>query len=175
LRSAKHITENDATASGSKRASVIFLLCITAYVAASVINASTIRLVSDKIFPLTVGIVTLIACAALLIRMRRAPETDLVFVDLEVGGADANSPHGLWATLFWFALLLALSGLAGFVIALTIFFLAFYRVRAGLSWAGTLIYTGGGVATMIAFGWLLGRNFPPGLLQDVVQLPWPLT
>jgi putative tricarboxylic transport membrane protein len=173
LRSARHITENEATASGSKRASVIFLLCITAYVAASVINARAITLVSDKIFPLTVGIVTLIACIALLVRMRRAPETDPVFIDLEVGGADANSPYGLWPTLFWFALLLALSGLFGFIIALAIFFLAFYRVRAGLGWAGTLIYSASGVAAMIAFGRLLGRDFPPGLLQEYVKLPWP--
>jgi putative tricarboxylic transport membrane protein len=175
LRHAKHITENEATASGSKRASVIFLLCITAYVAASLIDASTITRVSDKIFPLTVATVTLIACIALLIRMRRAPETDPIFVDLEVGGADAQSPHGLWPTLFWFALLLALSWLFGFIIALTIFFLAFYRVRAGLNWAGTLIYSAAGVAAMIAFGWLLGRDFPPGLLQGFIQLPWPFT
>jgi putative tricarboxylic transport membrane protein len=173
LRSAKHITENDATASGSKRPSVIFLLCLTAYVAASAIDASRITLASDKIFPLTVGIVTLIACIALLIRMRLAPETDPVFVDLEVGGADANSPHGLWSTLFWFALLLALSCLVGFIIALTTFFLTFYRVRAQLSWISTLIYSAGGVAAMIGFGWLLGRDFPPGLLQQFVQLPWP--
>jgi putative tricarboxylic transport membrane protein len=175
LRHARHITENEATASGSKRASVIFLLCITAYVAASLIDASTITRVSDKIFPLTVATVTLIACIALLVRMRRAPETDPIFVDLEVGGADAQSPHGLWPTLFWFALLLALSWLFGFIIALTIFFLAFYRVRAGLNWAGTLIYSAAGVAAMIAFGWLLGRDFPPGLLQGFIQLPWPFT
>lgn len=175
LRSARHITENDATASGSKRASVIFLLCITAYVAASLIDASTIERVGDKIFPLTVAAVTLVACFVLLVRMRRAPETDLVFIDLEVGGADAQDRHGLWATLFWFALLLALSCLLGFILALAAFFLAFYRVRAGLSWAGALLYTAGGVAAMIAFGWVLGRDFPPGLLQSVVKLPWPLT
>jgi putative tricarboxylic transport membrane protein len=175
LRSARHITENDATASGSKRASVIFLLCMTAYVAISVIDASRITLLSDKIFPLTVGTVTLLGCIALLVRMRLAPETDPVFVDLETGGADANSPHGLWPTLFWFALLLTLSWLVGFIIALTVFFLAFYRVRAGLSWAATLIYSAAGVAAMIGFGWLLGRDFPPGLLQGYVNLPWPFT
>lgn len=173
LRHASHIREHDATALGSKRAPVIFLLCITAYVLASVINASTITLLSDKIFPLAVGIVTLLACVALLIRMRLAPETDPVFIDLETGGADARSPHGLWPTLFWFALLLALSCLVGFILALTVFFLAFYRVRAGLSWTGVLLYTAAGLAGMIAFGSLLGRDFPPGLLQELAQLPWP--
>jgi TctA family transporter len=175
LRSAKHISEHEVTASGSKRPSVIFLLCLTAYVVATLINASTIKLVSDKIFPLTVGTATLIACIALLIRMRRAPEIDPVFVDLEIGGPDARSPYGLWSTLSWFAILLALSCLCGFIIALAIFFVAFYRLRAGLGWVGTLIYSASGMAGMIAFGWILGRDFPPGLLQEYFDLPWPFT
>jgi len=173
LRSAKYISETEAVASGSKRASVVFLLIITAYVLVSVIDASGITLVSDKIFPLTVGIVTLIACCALLIRMRLAPETDPIFIDLEVGGPDAKAKHGLWPTLFWFALLLALSCLTGFIIALAVFFLTFYRLRAGLSRAWTVFYSAGGIAAMIGFGWVLGRDFPPGLLQQYTDLPWP--
>ncbi len=107
--------------------------------------------------------------------MRRAPESDPVFVDLEIGGPDARAPYGLWSTLSWFAALLALSCLCGFIIALAIFFVAFYRLRAGLGWAGTLIYSASGMAGMIAFGWILGRDFPPGLLQGYFDLPWPFT
>jgi putative tricarboxylic transport membrane protein len=173
LRSAKFISETEATASGSKRPSVIFLMVITAYVLVSVIDAGTIKLLSDKIFPLTVGIVTLVACCALLVRMRLAPETDPIFIDLETGGPDADARHGLWATLFWFALLLALSCLAGFIIALALFFVSFYRIRAGLNWVWTLFYSAAGVAMMLAFGWLLARDFPPGLLQQYAELPWP--
>jgi hypothetical protein len=174
LRSAKHINEHDAEASGGKRPSVIFLLCITAYVVVSIIDAASITRLGDKIFPLTVGIVTLLACAMLLLRMRRVPETDAVFVDLETGGADSKLPYGLWGTLGWFAALLGLSLLFGFVIGLTLFFLAFFRLRAGQSPLMTLVYTVGGVASIIAFAWLLGREFPPGLLQSYTDLPWPL-
>lgn len=174
LRGAKLIRENDAEATGSKRSSVIFLLCVTAYVLVSVIDASRITRIGDKIFPLTVGCVTLVACALLFLRMRRSPETDPVFVDLEQGGADAKLPYGLWGTLGWFAMLLGLSLAFGFIIGLTIFFLAFFRLRAGQSWLMTLVYTAGGVSAIIFFAWILGRDFPPGLLQSYYRLPWPL-
>ena len=68
-----------------------------------------------------------------------------------------------------------LSSLLGFIIALSIFFLAFFRVRAGLSWTRTLIMSGAGIAFICAMAGTLNRNFPPGLLQDLVKLPWPLT
>ena len=88
---------------------------------------------------MTVGAVTLIGCLVLLVRMMLAPEGDPLFADLEQGGEDGSAPHGLWATLAWFAFLLVLSSLLGLVLALAIFFVAFLRMRAGVSWARTLV------------------------------------
>lgn len=174
LRNAKHVIETEATATGGKRTPVFFLLCITAYVTVALVNALLIERVGDKIFPVVVGTVTLIACVVLLIQMRLVSESHPMFIDLETGGAEANLPHGLWRTLSWFAALLLLSVLFGFVIALVLFFLAFFRYRAGLTPLMALLYTVGGVAGMLAFAGLLGRDFPPGLLQAYTDLPWPL-
>lgn len=173
LKNAKHIQETEATANGGKRLSVTFLACLTAYVAAATVNAAFISRLGDKVFPLTIGLVTLIACAGVLVQMRRAPETDALFVDLEKGGVDANSAHGLWTTMGWFALPIALSMLVGFVTALSVFFLAFYRYRARLTWFKTVVIAALSIAAMVAFAGVLGRDFPPGLLQTVTDLPWP--
>ena len=51
---------------------------------------------------------------------------------------------------------------------------AFLRVRAGASWQKTAILTAAGVALMCVMAGALNRDFPPGLLQDAVDLPWPL-
>ena len=32
-----------------------------------------------------------------------------------------------------------------------------------------------GIAFMCLMAWILNRDFPPGLLQEFVELPWPLT
>ena len=175
IRQGKQVLGNENPPTGTKRAPVIFLLVITAYVVATVWNAWTIDYTGDKVFPLTIGIATLIGCVVLLLRMRRAPETDGLFADNEKGGEDAEAPHGLWATLGWFAFLLALSALLGFVLALAIFLVTFFRIRARIGWGQTLLLSASGIALICTLAGTLGRDFPPGLLQEFVRLPWPFT
>ena len=175
LRQAKQILPEGNVATGRKRAPMVFLLLMLAYAVTAWVNAWMLRLTSDKIFPMTVATVGIIALCILLIRMMRAPESDPVFADRETGGEDAEAPHGLWTTLAWFAALLVLSALFGFIIALALFMVAFFRFRAGLGWARTLILSGLGIAGMCFIAGTLNRDFPPGLLQEFVRLPWPLT
>lgn len=174
IRQSKNIRENIDTYTGGKRAPFVFMLVMTAYVVITVADAASISRFGDKVFPLSVGVVTLLACLALLGRMMRRPETDDVFIDLEAGGSDGEAPHGLWWTMSWFLGLLVLTGLFGLVIALALFFTGFFRVRAGLSWMGSVFYASLGVGFIIFLSWVLGREFPPGLLQEVTNLPWPL-
>lgn len=175
VKQGKQVLGNDSPPTGAKRAPVIFMLAITAYVAVTVWDASTIRYTGDKVFPMIIGIATLIGCVLLLLRMRRAPEGDAIFADNEQGGEDGKAPHGLWSTLGWFAGLLVLSSLLGFVIALTIFLVAFFRLRAQISWVRTLVLSAAGIALICVLAGTLGRDFPPGLLQEYLDLPWPLT
>ena len=175
IRQAKHILGSDTPPTGGKRAPLIFLLCVLGYLLVAWFDALSIGRVGDKIFPVTVGAVTLICGFGLLIQMMRAPENHSLFADFERGGEDASAPHGLWATLGWFALLLVLSCLLGFVLAATIFFLAFLRIRADVSWRRSLTLTAIAIGFLCFLAGTLGRDFPPGLLQEFVRLPWPLT
>ncbi|GAA5070004.1 tripartite tricarboxylate transporter permease [Roseibacterium beibuensis] len=175
IKQGKHVLGNDQPPTGAKRAPVIFLAALTVYVAVALWDAFTIRYTGDKVFPLTVGTITLIGALLLLLQMRRAPETHALFADNEQGGEDGSAPHGLWATLGWFAMLLGLSALFGFIIALAIFLLTFLRIRARIGWGQTLILTGAGIALMLILAGTLGRDFPAGLLQEFFDLPWPFT
>ena len=175
IRQSKNIRENIATHTGTKRAPLVFLAAVTAYAAIATADAAGVSRFGDKVFPLTVGIVTLLGCLALFARMMLKPETDDVFIDLEAGGDDGEAPHSLWGTLAWFFGLLALTGLFGFVIALAIFMLAFFRVRAQVSWGQTLTLSALAILLICGLAWVLNRDFPPGLLQEFVRLPWPLT
>ena len=56
-----------------------------------------------------------------------------------------------------------------------IFLFSFMRIRAHLSVAFAALYTAGGIAFICAMAWLLNRDFPPGLLQEFIDLTWPLT
>lgn len=175
IRAAKNIRENNLTPTGTKRAPMIFLGLITLYAAVSTVDAWGVSRLQDRIFPLTIGIVTLLGSIGLFVRMLRCPATDEVFIDLESGGADAEAPHGLWTTLGWFLALLVLSGLFGFVIAAALFLVAFFRTRAGFTWLRTVIASAAGLGFIVMLAGLLGRDFPPGLLQTFLDLPWPFT
>ena len=175
LRQSKQIRSEGDVATGAKRAPMIFLLAMLGYCIVAWINAYMIDLTSDKIVPLTVSTVAIFALCMLLIRMVVRPEGDAVFADREVGGEDAEAPHGLWSTLAWFAGLLVLSSIFGFIIALALFLVSFLRIRAGLSWARTAVLTVAGIGFICFIAGTLNRDFPPGLLQEYVTLPWPLT
>ena len=175
LRQAKEIFSEGEVNTGKKRAPLVFLLAVLAYTTAAFVNAWSIDLVSDKIFPLTISAVGIVALLILLLRMIYAEENDPIFADREAGGEDAKAPHGLWSTLGWLGWLLLLTSLVGFILALAVFLLSFFRVRAGFNGLRTLFYSSLGILFMCFFAYILNRDFPPGLLQEFFSLPWPFT
>ncbi|MEP1932569.1 MAG: tripartite tricarboxylate transporter permease [Hoeflea sp.] len=176
IRQAKTIMADGEIQSGSKRAPLVFLLVIASYLTFALINASMIPdyNMTDKVIPLFVGGTALLCCVVLLIQMMRRPERDVIFADKEVAGEDADAPYGLWTTLAWFAALIAATWFVGFILALVGFLITFLRVRAGSGWLKTLTLTATGICFMCLMAGALNRDFPPGLLQGAVDLPWPL-
>ncbi|MDC0583966.1 tricarboxylate transporter, partial [Paracoccaceae bacterium] len=88
---------------------------------------------------------------------------------------EQTAQYRLWPTLAWFAFLLILTALTGFIIALAVFLASFMRYRAQLGWPMTWVYSILGISFMLFMAWLLNRDFPPGLLQIYFDLPWPFT
>ncbi|MEM7422448.1 MAG: tripartite tricarboxylate transporter permease [Pseudomonadota bacterium] len=177
LRQAKNIMAEGDVKSGSKRAPIVFAGAILTYVLFAFTDAWMIPASqhADRVFPMFVGGVTIVALVLLLIQMMRRNESDAVFADKEVSGEDADAPHNLWGTLAWFVGLLVLTSLVGFIIALAVFLVGFFRIRAGVTWSRTLVLSLAGLAFICFMAWVLNRDFPPGLLQHAVSLPWPLT
>ncbi|MBO9466503.1 tripartite tricarboxylate transporter permease [Tropicibacter sp. R15_0] len=176
IRQAKTIMAEGDVQSGAKRAPLVFLLVISGYLVFALINANMIPdyNMTDKIIPLVIGGFSLACCVILLVQMMRRPEGDTIFADKEVAGEDADAPYGLWSTMAWFAGLIAATWFVGFILALIGFLISFLRVRAGASWGKTLLLTACGIGFMCLMAGALNRDFPPGLLQGAVDLPWPL-
>ncbi|MCE2522865.1 MAG: tripartite tricarboxylate transporter permease [Rhodobacteraceae bacterium] len=175
-RQAKNIRSEGDVPSGSKRAPMIFLLLVLAYLLVAFVNASMIpdHAAADRVFPRFVAGAAILGTLVLLVQMMLKPESNPLFADREAGCREENG-RGLWETLAWFAGLLILTSLTGFIIALSAFLLAFFRIRAKRSWTGTALLTGTGIAFICLLAGILNRDFPPGLLQELARLPWPLT
>lgn len=177
LKQAKNIRAEGEVASGGKRAPLLFLLTMIGFVSFALYDTATIPGYAfvDAVFPVTIASASLVCGLVLLVQMRLRPESDALFADRETSGEDTDNRFALWPTLSWFAALLLATSLLGFILALGGFLLAFFRIRAGLAWARSVLLTGAGTAFMCFMAWLLNRDFPPGLLQHFFDLPWPLT
>ncbi|MGC6517314.1 MAG: tripartite tricarboxylate transporter permease [Candidatus Puniceispirillaceae bacterium] len=177
LRQAKALQAEGDVPSGHKRAPFLFLLCLTGFAIYALYDAASIPNYAfvDAVFPLTIACISVFCGLVLAIQMRLKPETDPLFADREHFDAKEQNSHGLWSTLKWFAGLLLVTSLLGFILALAGFLLLFFRLRAGVSWLVTMILSGAGIGFMCFMAWLLNRDFPPGLLQSYFDLPWPFT
>ncbi|MEM7439414.1 MAG: tripartite tricarboxylate transporter permease [Pseudomonadota bacterium] len=176
LRQAKSIMAEGDVPAGSKRAPFIFLLAVLGFVVFALIDAATMPdyAGTDRAFPRFVALVSVVGALVLLALMMLRNETNAIFADREAADKDANA-FGLWPTLAWFAGLLALTALLGFILALAIFLFTFIYFRAGRGLGFAAAYAAAGIGFMCLMAGLLNRDFPPGLLQRFVDLPWPLT
>ncbi len=176
LRQAKHLNIGGNIQAGARRAPLVFLGVITAYLLFAFVNSALIPdyNMTDKIVPLVFGGIGLVCCAILAWRMATVARDDGLLADRERGDAESAPTHGLWRTLAWFAGLLIATSLVGFILALLGFLTAFFRIRASCSWQRTGVLTAAGLGFMCFLAWVLNRDFPPGLLQGWLNLPWPL-
>ena len=74
----------------------------------------------------------------------------------------------------WFAFLFGLTTLVGFILSLAVFIITFLVARTSLGWPRSLLYAVVCIAFMSTVGHFMTLDFPAGLLQRMVELPWPL-
>jgi putative tricarboxylic transport membrane protein len=127
------------------------------------------------VFPLSVAAVMALFALYLLFVLILGQVGHPSHFDLEVVEPQASlGIRGLWENIGWFVALLIGSALVGFFIATILFFIVFLRVKAEASWARTLILTAVAAGFLAFLGDLLVLDYPPGLLQSYVDLPWPM-
>lgn len=175
IRQAKFIQPEGQLETGTKRAPFTFLLGLIAFTSIFLFNIGSIPdyAWTDAVFPFSIGCTVLVILLYLMTQMMLKPESDPLFVDGEIQSTEANEKP-LWATIGWFIALLVGTALVGFIISLTTFLICFFAVRANLKWPRTILMSVCGVCFMIFMGWVLNREFPGGLLQFYISLPWPL-
>ena len=167
------MAESKKTIRHSKTAPIIFTALVTAFMGLMFLDALSLSVLIDKVFPMALSAFAALGGLLLLVQMWRSEDGSALFADAEKSGEDASAPHGLWPTLAWFFSLLVLTGLFGFVIALTIFFVAFLRLREKAGWGRIVLMTAGGLGVLLIMAGALNRDFPPGILQSFLDLPWP--
>ncbi|MBM3597568.1 MAG: tripartite tricarboxylate transporter permease [Alphaproteobacteria bacterium] len=123
-----------------------------------------------RIFPLTVSVAVLLGVIGLLAVLLRRKQSRAVFdTETEPVAGRKSSEH----YLLWMAGFLAASALFGFLIGLAAFFVVFLHVKARASIGRNTILTGSALLFLIAMSHVFTLDFPGGLLQATVDMPWP--
>lgn len=153
------------------RPQLAFAVVMTALFAYAVLDLQRWSFLA-KAFPLGVAAAALPAALLVVALIWRGSRASVVIFDTEAETVPGVTALGRY--LLWIAALLAASALAGFVIGLALFFAAFLHLEARSPIARNALLTASAVAFLAAMSHLFVLDFPRGLLQELVEMPWPL-
>ena len=152
-----------------------FALVLMAIFTYGVLSSFPLSLLGG-VFPLSTSILMLLLTGFLIWNICLARPGHKSHYDQELA-AHANGEHdgsSVWPSVGWFAFLFAATALVGFILALGVFITGFLGLRSHLGWVRSVIYAAVCIGFMVTLGHFLTLDFPAGVLQRVVELPWPL-
>jgi TctA family transporter len=127
------------------------------------------------VYPMIAGGLCLLFMIPMGIEMYLTKRSAVVFYDSERDKIDqlverrSNEYY-----LMWLLGMLGVSALAGFVVGIGSFIYVFVRLKAGLSHLGCAIYAGVFIMLLGTLSHFMTLQYPEGILQSYVTLPWPL-
>ena len=128
------------------------------------------------VFPLSVSVLMVVVTGYIAWKIAQGPKGHSTHYDQEHAARVKGEHDGssVWPPVAWFAFLFGLTALIGFILSLAIFITAFLGRRTQLGWVRSGIYAAVCIGFMATLGHFLTLDFPAGVLQRVVEMPWPL-
>jgi putative tricarboxylic transport membrane protein len=127
------------------------------------------------VFPASVAVVGLAMALWLVPELIVGRRGHAAHYDSELDGEHVGKSGvgGLWDGALWIGGLVLTSALIGFYLAMILFFIAFLQIRARATVLQTAIMTVAAAAFILLIAKMLSLNFPSGVLQSYLDLPWP--
>ena len=124
-----------------------------------------------KAFPLAVALLALAGALCIVVIILRKRAGAVIFdTEAQPAAGMASMAH----YFAWLAGLLAASALVGFVLGMALFFAAFLHSKARAPAWRNAVLTASAVLFLAAMSYIFVLDFPRGLLQERVEMPWPL-
>ncbi|MEZ9524354.1 tripartite tricarboxylate transporter permease [Enterovibrio norvegicus] len=168
-------SSNSAGANYNRRPQIIFAACVNIAFLYGIYDGFQQSFLGG-VFTIVISSLMWVLSAIALYQLLRNPSNDPVYFDLEYiqGYAFDKDATSMMHYLYWLSGLIIGCYFVGYVISITVFFIAFLVVKASVSmWRATFL-------TTIAVGFLLALtqamvlDLPIGLLQEAIALPWPI-
>ncbi len=129
-----------------------------------------------SVFPLAVNGVMLLLALVVIWKLWQGDAGERTIEDQELTLPEGVPRPKRSAEFYFLAILslLALAALVGFFLAVVIFFLAFMLGIARVRLPTAAILAGAAAAFLAVMSYVMVLDFPRGLLQSLLELPWPL-
>ncbi|WP_170764717.1 tripartite tricarboxylate transporter permease [Ruegeria lacuscaerulensis] len=127
------------------------------------------------VFPAGLSAVMLVISGIVFVKLAMGKTADAANYDHEIVGDHVGQDGivGLGHYVYWITGFVAGIALVGFLPALIVFFAIFLRVKARATWARTGLLTAAPFLGLVGLARIMVLEFPGGLLQSLVDLPWP--
>ncbi len=158
----------------TRKPQVSFYFVILAFTL-SVIGTSTLWEYQTALYPVTMSILMLCFMIPMGYGLLAFKAPHSVFYDSEREDFDdriekQSNEH----YLYWLLGMLGLAAVTGFVIAISAFIYSFLRVKAEATHRGCIIGTVCFIFLLGIMSHFLTLEYPQGIMQDYIDLPWPL-
>jgi putative tricarboxylic transport membrane protein len=127
-----------------------------------------------KVYPISVSIIMFLMSAIIAVQMFLSNEYSSVLFDNEQSLSKQKDLRPFWLPIYWFISPLVLSIFIGFYISIGLFVTIFLIKIAKVSLRKSII---GGIGVWIVLALIshfMIMDFPPGIIQSFIELPWPI-
>jgi len=167
------LTAGGPHAAAGRTPQMIFLGVLTAFVGYTIFEMSRLSFLG-RVFPLSVALITLVLLvAAIVLSSRDRPSYVLHDSEREWTVAD-RPPFSAWHFQGWMLGLIGAIAVVGFVLGVFLYLCTFLRIKARVRWIPAVLGAAGAIFVLSLLSHLLVFDYPAGLLQQLVELPWPL-
>ncbi|CDT77335.1 conserved membrane hypothetical protein [Vibrio coralliirubri] len=128
------------------------------------------------VFTIIIASIMWVLSAVVLFQLLTKPEGDAVYFDneYEQGYAFDTNSISMMHYLYWLGALILGCYFVGYVISISAFFCLFLMSKAGLSLMRSASVTVAATGFLLGLTHLMVLDLPIGLLQETVNLPWPI-
>lgn len=154
---------------------LVFAVIVLALFAYGVVSSYPLSFLG-AVFPLSTSVLMLFFTGFIVWKLVSGSPGHSTHCDQEIAARVGNQHDGssVWPSVGWFAFLFGMTALIGFILSLAVFITAFLVTRTTIGWVKSLTYAAVCMAFMVTLGHFLTLDFPAGVLQRFVELPWPL-
>ena len=124
-----------------------------------------------KIFPIVIGGITAVLLIGVLMKQMKAVTPSSVLYDAETHFVSERSE---WHYIGWILVYFGMMGLVGFAYGSMAFIAVFTAIKVGESLKRNAVLGVGAVIFLMIMAYFLTLEYPPGLLQMMIELPWYL-